>query len=83
MSKKTEEEKIKIISVLASLPQLPLDFQSACVGGFIYGEKIKAGSNVDPEDAMLAGIAKVHGEAIITRNVKHFAGIEGVTVECY
>jgi tRNA(fMet)-specific endonuclease VapC len=83
LSRKSEEEKSKIMSTIASLPQLPLDFPSARAGGQIYGRKIKAGSTVDPEDAMLAGIAKLRSEAIITRNVKHFTDIEGVNVETY
>ncbi len=83
LSRKSEEEKSKIMSTIASLPQLPLDFASARTGGQIYGRKAKAGSTVDPEDAMLAGIAKIRGETIITRNVKHFTDIEGVTVETY
>jgi len=41
------------------------------------------GSMVDPEDAMIAGIAKVHSERVLTRNRKHFQGIEGVNVESY
>ena len=83
LSKKAEEEKLKIVSILASLPQLPLDFESARAGGSIYGEKLKAGFRIDPEDAMLAGIAKVRGEIILTRNVRHFSGIEGVKIERY
>ncbi len=83
MSRKPEKERSKIMSVVASLPQLPLDFQSAREGGLIYSAKIKAGSRIDPEDAMLAGIAKTKAEPIITRNIKHFSGIEGVTIESY
>jgi len=83
LSMKAEEEKSKITSLIASLPQLPLGYQSARAGGLIYGDKIKTGSRIDPEDAMLAGIAKVHGERIVTRNIRHFKGIEGVIIESY
>jgi len=83
LSRKSEEEKSKIMSTIASLSQLPLDFPSARAGGQIYGRKAKAGFTIDPEDAMLAGIAKIRGETIITRNVKHFTDIEGVKVESY
>ena len=83
LSSKAEHEKSKITSLVASLPQLPLDYQSACAGGSIYGDKIRKGSRIDPEDAMIAGIAKAHGEKIVTRNVRHFEGIEGVTTESY
>jgi predicted nucleic acid-binding protein len=32
---------------------------------------------------MIAGIAKVHGKKLLTRNLRHFQGIEGVEVEPY
>ena len=44
---------------------------------------MKVGRDIDPEDAMLAGMARVRAEKVLTRNVKHFSGIEGVTVEIY
>jgi len=46
-------------------------------------EKIRAGSRIDLEDAMIAGIAKAHRETMVTRNVRRFEGIEGVTIERY
>ena len=70
------------MTILSSLPQLALDFPSA-KEGMIYGEKIRAGRAIDPEDAMLAGIARAKAEKVLTRNIKHFSGIEGVTVETY
>lgn len=83
LSKKAEQEREKIHSVVNSLAQLPLDYESASAAGTIYGEKIKTDSRIDPEDAMLAGISRVHRQSIITRNVKHFSNIDGVSVETY
>ncbi len=83
LSRKAEEEKSKIMTVLSSLPQLALDFPSASAAGLIYGEKIRVGRDIDPEDAMLAGMARVKAEKVLTRNVKHLSGIEGVSVETY
>lgn len=83
LSKKGEKEKTRILAVLDSLPFLPLDIESSKAGGRIYGDKKRSGSTIDPEDAMVAGIAKVHGEKVLTRNLKHFQGIEGVYVESY
>ena len=83
LSKKSSEEMLKITAVVGSLPQLGLDFQSAQEGGLIYAGKVKSGSRIDPEDAMFAGISRVKAEAVITRNVKHFSGIQGVTIEPY
>ena len=83
LSIKPNEEKNRINQVLESLPLLSLDSDSSKEAGKIYGDKIKAGLTIDPEDAMIAGIAKVHGEKILTRNLKHFQGIDGVTIEQY
>lgn len=83
LSRKAEEGKARVLAVLESLPFLPLDVESSKAGGRIYGEKKRMGSTVDPEDAMVAGIARVHGEKVLTRNLKHFQGIEGVNVESY
>lgn len=83
LSTKPQQEKSKITTILSSLPQLVLDSSSASAGGLIYGDKIRAGRQIDPEDAMIAGIARVSSEKILTRNIKHFSGIEGVTTETY
>ena len=32
---------------------------------------------------MVAGIAKVHGEKVLTKNTKHFRGVEEVSIESY
>ncbi|MDG6996734.1 MAG: PIN domain-containing protein [Nitrososphaerota archaeon] len=83
LSKRSEEERSKIISTISSLATLSLDSEAARVSGVIYGEKYKTGLKIDSEDAMLAGIAKIHNKSVLTRNVKHFTGIDGVKVETY
>lgn len=83
LSRKPDEEKSRIFAVLQSLPFLPLDYMSSQAGGRIYGDKRRSGSMIDPENAMIAGIARVHGKKLLTRNLKHFQGIEGVNVEPY
>jgi predicted nucleic acid-binding protein len=82
-SRKPEEEKSRIITTLSSISQLSLDSPSASAGGLIYGEKMRTGRTIDPEDAMIAGIAKVNAEKVLTRNTKHFSDIEGVSIENY
>jgi tRNA(fMet)-specific endonuclease VapC len=83
LSRKPDEEKSKIITTLSSISQLSLDSTSASAGGLIYGEKVRTGRTIDPEDAMIAGIAKVNAEKILTRNTKHFSDIEGLVMENY
>ena len=83
LSRKAEEEKARVLNVIESLPFLSLDVESSKAGGQIYAEKSRMGSTIDPEDAMIAGIARAHGEKVLTRNLRHFQDIQGVKVEPY
>ena len=49
----------------------------------IYAQRIKEKTKIDPEDAMLAGIAIQNNEPLLTRNRKDFAGIPELKVETY
>jgi len=51
--------------------------------GNIHRKLSRKGVTIDPEDSMIAGIAKVHNETLLTRNKKHFEKIEGLDVEGY
>ena len=83
LSTRQIQERRKIEKVIESLIILPLDIESAKEAGEIYANKKRRGLTIDPEDAMIAGICRVNGESILTRNVRHFSGIDGVSVETY
>ncbi|RLI00556.1 hypothetical protein DRO31_08505 [Candidatus Bathyarchaeota archaeon] len=83
LSSKPLEEKEKIHEVLDSLPFLPLDYIASIEAGRIYGDKRKQGEIIDSQDAMIAGIARSIGEKILTRNIKHFIGIEKIAIDSY
>lgn len=83
LSHKREEEKARVLNVIDSMPFLPLDIESTKAGGQIYAEKSRVGLRIDPEDAMIAGIARVNGEKVLTRNLKHLQDIPGVNLEKY
>jgi predicted nucleic acid-binding protein len=74
LSCRPSQEREKILGVLRSLTQLPLDSQSAIRAGLVYAQKKKEGERIDLEDAMIAGIAIENHEALLTRNRKHFLG---------
>ncbi len=57
LSVRSSEEKEKVLSTLKSLPHLLLDAPSASRAGTIYAQRIKEKTKIDPEEAMLAGIA--------------------------
>ena len=77
------EEKRRVINVIDGLPIIPLEMESAEEAGKIYAERRRSGITTDPEDAMIAGICKFKKEPVLTRNTKHFSGIDGVEVENY
>jgi predicted nucleic acid-binding protein len=83
LSRKPSEEKDKVLATLRSLTQLPLDTNSAIRAGLICAQKSSEGFTIDPEDAMLAGIAVENQQPILTRNKRHFSGISDLNVETY
>lgn len=83
LSVKSSEEREKILGVLRSLTQLPLDVQSATRAGLIYAQRTKESVRIDPVDAMLAGIAVENHQGLLTRNRKHFSGIPELEVVSY
>jgi len=83
LSVRSAEEKDKVLEVLGSLTQLSLDQQSATRGGLIYAQRSREGVEMDPEDAMLAGIAVENRETLLTRNKRHFSGIPDLKLESY
>ena len=81
-SQKPEKEKQKILNILESLPILSLDQKSSKIAGEIHGQLLQKGMSIDPEDCMIAGIAKNYNQSILTRD-KHFQRIKNIVVETY
>lgn len=78
------KEKVeKIHSLLNSLNSFNFDIDSAKEAGSIHAKLKKKGQAIDPEDSMIAGIAKLNNETLLTRNVKHFSRVEGLGIEFY
>ena len=82
-SDRPEREKEKVLRVLETQLILDLHRESAEEGGIINGTLINEGQRIDPEDCLIAGIAKQYGDAVLTRNVKHFQRIKGINIETY
>ncbi len=77
-----EKERGKVMELLESLQFLPLDLNSAKEAGEIEADLIKKGLSIGTEDIMIAAIAKVNGEKLVTRD-QHFARIPGLRVLKY
>ena len=64
----SEKEKKKVSQLLDSLQVYALDLASAKEAGDIEAQLIKDGSIIQAEDIMIAGIARMHGEKVVTRD---------------
>ena len=62
---------------------LPLDVESAVIAAKIDAGLIEAGNVIGFADLLIAAIAQCHGEALVTRNAKHFRRIPGLEVIGY
>jgi len=78
-----EEERRRIGTALLGLPILPYDARAARLGGEIEGTLQRGGIDVDRADIMNAAVAQIHGESILTRNLRDYRRIGGVTLESY
>lgn len=83
LSDKPEKEKKRVIDALTSASILVLEAESAERAGEVQGKLIKEGKMLDPEDAMIAGIALVNDETILSRNKEHFSRVADLRIETY
>lgn len=80
---KGNKERLSAKEFFSSIGVFALTKKSAVTAGEIRSGLKKSGLTIDPEDAMIAGIAIVKGQAVLTRNKKHFSQITNLLVETY
>tara|TARA_Y100000031_G_C8195123_1_gene373311 strand:- start:401 stop:793 length:393 start_codon:yes stop_codon:yes gene_type:complete len=80
---KPENEKAKIRDTLNKQIVFPLDSRAAEKAGEIDGKLIKEGNMIGSLDCMIAGIALIKKEKVLTRNLKDFQRIPGLEVDSY
>ena len=78
---KVEQKKVE--ALLRPLGILEFDEHAAVVFGHIVGDLQRRGTPVGDMDSLIASVCMVHGQSIVTRNVRHFAAIPGLAVESY
>ena len=76
-------ELFRVETMLEPLTVLDFDDSSARVFGRIMAFLYDHGSPRGDMDVLIASVALVHGEQLVTRNVRHFAGIPDLVVETY
>lgn len=75
-------EKESIIELINSLEVLFLDDNSAKEAGKIEADLLRKGITIETEDIMIAAIARLHGETIVTRDA-HYSHIPGLRLLKY
>ena len=73
-------EKLAVVVRIYEDRILPLERLGAEWSAEFRARARKAGRNLDLGDALVAGIAKAHGLAVVTRNDRHFDGLGVDTV---
>jgi tRNA(fMet)-specific endonuclease VapC len=82
-SKKSEQEKEKILNTLKEQFILHLDESAAEKAGEIDGGLVKEGNRVGIIDTLIGGIVLTKKEKVLTRNIKDFKKIKNLEVESY
>lgn len=75
-------EQDKILELIESLELLPLDSRSAREAGEIEASLSAKGIEIQTEDVMIAGIARINGEKVVTRD-NGYGCISGLKVLKY
>jgi len=55
-------------------------FAEADQAAKVYAEQLRGNMRMSSPDAIVAGTARLHGLPLLTSNLKHFEGIEGLRV---
>lgn len=82
LSKSSHREREKVGALLNSFEILPLDRNSAKEAGEIEAALCIKGQQIQSEDVMIASIAMVNGQTLVTRD-QHYARIPGLRVMKY
>ena len=80
---KNPRERREMEAFCKEVTVLSLDVESAVIAAKIDAGLIEAGNIIGFADVLISAIAQQHGEALVTRNKKHFRRIPGLEVIGY
>jgi tRNA(fMet)-specific endonuclease VapC len=69
--------------ILGRIQVLPVGWVEAVRAGDLLAGLERRGEPIGVEDLLIGATALEHGMTVVTRNMKHFARIEGLFVECW
>lgn len=70
-----------IAELLAAIPALPLDTAAADAAADVRRRLEATGQGIGMGDSLIAGIALASRAILLTRNVKHFERVAGLTLD--
>jgi tRNA(fMet)-specific endonuclease VapC len=79
----TESERTAVRELLDGLREVPFDRACAIEAGTISATLQQSGRSIETADVQIAATARVHDEAVVTRNVDHFSRVDGVSILDY
>ena len=79
----TDAERAAVRDLLDGVQEIPFDRACGIEAGTISAELQQAGTSIETADVQIGATARVHDEAVVTRNVDHFERIDGVSVVDY
>ncbi len=66
--------------LVQTVDPLPLNVPAALRAGALYRDLKRQGRLLAPTDLLIAGCCLAHGLPLFSRNVQHFARVEGLTL---
>jgi predicted nucleic acid-binding protein len=78
-----QKEELGIRELINQFTELPFTHEIAFEAGKTDAELEKKGKMIQIEDIMVGVTAKVHGQILVTRNIKHLQRIRGLEVIGY
>ncbi len=76
-------EKHDVEKLILSLVVCPFDMQIAKIVAELETALLRKGISIDLEDIIIAASALAYQESVLTKNVKHFSQITGISVLTY
>jgi predicted nucleic acid-binding protein len=77
------EEAKKVRHLLDTLDILEFSVAASETFGKLSIELQRKGNDIGDFDLLIASIALIHGEALLTKNARHFSKVPGLAVESY
>lgn len=75
---RNERQQVQLRELLAVVVPLPLSSEAASTAASVRRQLELRGKGIGTADYLIAGIALVHGAALLTRNRRHFERIEAL-----